>query len=223
MGGLTIENCENYANITGANRVGGFVGTNFETKMKFINCANYGMLKLIRGGSHTGVGGLIGLAYTEISVYNCANYGELVYLFKGGPYSGVGGIIGNANGTIVTIINSFNFGKLNVNNNCTSYGGLFGVCKKDDDLQNIYYNNYYNNEYSNKIIGNLNKISLNVIGKSSAEFNLDEFVESLNNIIRNGKVINKDTNEEITINTTGWAYWKLKEGKYPVLDFNNIK
>ena len=79
-----IENCVNYANVTGYNFVGGICTGAYEIK----NCSNYG--NIISTGSTYAYGTVGGIGGTRVKKYvNCINYGQV-----NGSNTYVGGICG---------------------------------------------------------------------------------------------------------------------------------
>ena len=150
-------NCINYGEVNGAERVGGIVGYDFYIDSTIKNCVNYGDVKAssIAGGIvgmvfYTGTiiisdctnhgkvsitstygGGIAGRKYSNTSVSNCDNYGDI----ESGSY--VGGITGGEDGLYVkNCINKGNVKGVNsvggvtaVGNpeNCINYGNVNGT------------------------------------------------------------------------------------------------
>ena len=112
-----IVNCNNYADITGYNQVGG-IFSSLDTKTYVINCNNYG--KIILTGAaygYSGVGGIGGYAGNESIIQNCINKG----IISGNKNNngGIVGVIQNAN-----IVNCINTGKCR--------GGILGSVWKGE-------------------------------------------------------------------------------------------
>ncbi len=100
-----IENCINYANVTGKNMVGGIANcVSSSNESNIINCKNYGNITMTGSSwGYAGVGGIVGYVRGNRKIENCQNYGEI----KG---SSVGGIVGTIIGSII--------------NNCTNYANI---------------------------------------------------------------------------------------------------
>ena len=80
-----ISNCENHAEVKGADSVGGVVGSYYGSSKSISSCANYGAVT----GTSGEVGGMVGYFSTG-TIQNSANYGDIT-----GTYY-VGNLIGNA-------------------------------------------------------------------------------------------------------------------------------
>jgi hypothetical protein len=121
-GGL-IENCRNYADITGyGSDIGGIAGTNgyYNSAARIVNCYNAGNVTC----GLAGAGGIVGYNYG--SVENCVNTGninatKLSKTFSSTPYAS-GGISGIANGA--RFANCANYGTISADNYYV--GGIVG-------------------------------------------------------------------------------------------------
>lgn len=83
-GTMSISNCQNYGNITGANNaIGGIVG---HSCADVSECTNEGIVK----GGTASTGGIVGEQKSAGSVKNCVNNGQVI----GGNNYGSGGIVG---------------------------------------------------------------------------------------------------------------------------------
>ena len=111
-----IENCINYANITGYNYVAGICSTSGNY---IKNCVNYGDIT-ITGAVYVG-GGAGGISNAVKELTNCINYGSIT-----GKSDSVGGITGMAEiGGGKTINFCKNYGKITVENSTwKGCGGL---------------------------------------------------------------------------------------------------
>ena len=68
-----INNCENHAEVKGADSVGGIAGSSEGSGTSISSCANYGDVK----GTGNRVGGMVG--YFDLgTIQNCANYGNIM-------------------------------------------------------------------------------------------------------------------------------------------------
>lgn len=103
-----LENCNNYCNVTGVAKVGGFAGAH-KNGGKAINCVNYGTIT----STSTKTGGLFGWADSGNTIENCINYGNVT------GSSDVAGIIGYVQGGKATVKNSTNFGNVNATLNAS--------------------------------------------------------------------------------------------------------
>ena len=115
LGGYTIENCTNKANVEGKNYVGGING---KAAIKIINCKNSGNILINQISiADGGAGGIIGSNGSEI--VNCKNYGTV------DGVSVIGGIIGCSNAK--SIINDcYNKGKIGTEEYSNNSGGILG-------------------------------------------------------------------------------------------------
>ena len=101
-----IENCINYADITGFNMAGGMIG---DYVNEIENCKNYGKINITGSvWSYGGAGGIVGCTGSETkSVKNCSNTGDIL-----GNTTKRGGIVGVAQSSSNVIIDScINMGK----------------------------------------------------------------------------------------------------------------
>ena len=116
-----IENCVNYANVTGYNFVGG-IGNNIWEKAE--NCINYGNISITGTAyQYGGVGGITSGASTKAEILKCINYGII-----SGKSEYVGGIIGLA-GNEQIMDSCVNYGKINLSNQTVKgCGGIAASC-----------------------------------------------------------------------------------------------
>lgn len=100
-GNFTIENCHNYANITGGNYAGGILGYTAANEFTLNNCSNHGN---ISGGNNLGgiMGYVSGLIGTTANLYNTG--------FIKGTSTNVGGIVGQFSAGQAYLKNAFNTG-----------------------------------------------------------------------------------------------------------------
>lgn len=75
---VTVQNCANYATVTGVNRIGGIIGSvgGANTESTISNCVNYGTVN----STGTSVGGVIGHIWgagTATTISNSVNYGTV--------------------------------------------------------------------------------------------------------------------------------------------------
>ncbi len=153
-----IENCNNYAKITGYNMVGGIVTI---ADSIISNCNNYGEISITgRGWQYGGAGGIAGCAKNEAIIEKCINNGEIEYYNNNiydNNYAGIVGVMQKAtinncankikckNGIVGwireevnnKIINCYNLGE------CTNgIAGIFSGAAWDStlklDIQNCY-------------------------------------------------------------------------------------
>lgn len=75
---MTILNCENHANVTAQDNVGGIVGTVSQPNDRIENCINYGRISGMSGA------GIIGLEYSSNNLTNLLNVGELNFTISYG-------------------------------------------------------------------------------------------------------------------------------------------
>ena len=127
---VSVDNCKNYANVTGYNMVGGICDITRNNNTKISNCINYGTINITGGGwSYCAAGGIIGFVESNATIENCINEGDVIgnttragiigcskdvniknCINKG---KSVAGILGWARGGTINIINSYNFGECN--------------------------------------------------------------------------------------------------------------
>ena len=127
---VNINNCKNYANITGCNMVGGIVSSG---NPDVENCENFGSITMISGRGYfsDGAGGICGSCTGNI--YNCINYGKINSNIKTSNIDFyVGGIAGFISGS--TIDRCINKGE-------SSSGGIVGWATGDPECT---INNCYN-------------------------------------------------------------------------------
>ncbi len=104
--GTLIENCKNYADVTGFNMVGGICSLS-RNNITIDNCMNYGTIT-ITGYSYgySGAGGIIGCVTDNPQrIEDCVNEGSII-----GTSVGVGGIIGCSRGPNIETIGCLNHG-----------------------------------------------------------------------------------------------------------------
>lgn len=132
----TMENCVNYATVTGSDNsgkswIGGLAGYVANANTKFINCANYGTVT----ASGDYVGGLVG----NLSVGGTITGSYNVAAISGSSY--VGGLVGGQqNSGKITVTGSYSTGTVTGSN---YVGGLFGYAtgknSKDPSLVSHCY------------------------------------------------------------------------------------
>lgn len=120
--GITIENCYNKADITGATMVGGIIGSS-NGKFSIIKCKNYGNITISGSSwSAAGAGGISGSGKGRQNsigtVVECENYGEV----KGNYFCA--GILGTAE--YMNINGCKNYGNITTTNKNKSAGGIVG-------------------------------------------------------------------------------------------------
>ena len=90
---MIIENCTNYADITGVKRIGALTSSqNKAVPTDFINCVNYGTIT----GTGTEIGGLVGILNSTGTMKDCVNYGQ----FNAPTAATNNPLVGNNGGTI---------------------------------------------------------------------------------------------------------------------------
>lgn len=128
-----IEDCINYADVSGNNMVGGIAGRSFILK----NCVNYGNVSIDKlAYSYGGCGGILGsngsIASSNYQIENCENYGNI----KG--KTALGGILGaTSSGTLIN--NSSNYGNIDSEQGNLA-GGIVGMVR----LTNVKILNCHN-------------------------------------------------------------------------------
>lgn len=110
---VTIQNCTNYATVTGVNRVGGIIGCagGADSTVTISNCANYGTVN----STGDGVGAMIGWSWgdrTTTTISGSVNYAPVT----AGPGGAAAAFIGYTEGTSPT----FNL------TNCENHGAIKG-------------------------------------------------------------------------------------------------
>ena len=106
-----IIDCSNEGNVKGDARTGGIVGN---ASGSIINCYNIGDITGGLGENYGAVGGIVGVGSSpSLLIYNCFNTGTITSNSTV-VYASAGGILGNSgqNGTVNTIINAYNIGKV---------------------------------------------------------------------------------------------------------------
>ena len=119
---ITITNCQNDANITCSDQVGGMIGYIQDDVVTVINCVNKGDLTTANYGA--GIVGRFGrdkgAAPDTIGTFtNCVNYGKVV-----GGKGQTAGILGYLVGDAV-LTDCVNYG--DISNNTSTAGGIFGA------------------------------------------------------------------------------------------------
>ena len=112
-----ISNCENHAEVKGADSVGGVVGSYYGSSKSISSCANYGAVT----GTRAEVGGMVGYFSTG-TIQNSANYGDIT-----GTYY-VGNLIGNA--IECNLNNVLGTGNVTATSDTESAGLLVGYANK---------------------------------------------------------------------------------------------
>ena len=159
----TIDNCISYVNVKSVVNAqchmgaAGIAAGNYNGTIK--NSKNYGnVVGTDTGGSFEylcGVGGVIAGCYGESTIDNCINYGNVNKEGSAQTEYGIGGFIGAATGKYkkentqsptgkgVTILNSKNYGNINVASNESAFGvlthfiGIIGLTVNEDNtIQN---------------------------------------------------------------------------------------
>ncbi len=148
QGNTILENCYSLATIEVAgDRVGGLVGETYNSsssvQLTINNCYNKG--KIILKSGRSGIGGIIGFAYSA-NIKNCYNVGEIVYDKSGG--TNIGGIAGYI--AYGSIQNAYNIGNISVNGE--KIGGIVG--NSDITIKNCYNTgNIIGQKYTGGIVG----------------------------------------------------------------------
>lgn len=125
-----IENCNNYASVSGANYVGGICSW---SNSNLYNNINYGKISDMSVSSWrieiVGIGGITGWASGQIS--KCGNYGIINETGVATSYCSVGGIVGEIGNPSINIINSYNLGTISSNSiiDDQSVGGIIGSAR----------------------------------------------------------------------------------------------
>lgn len=117
---VTFKNCENHVAVTGAKRVGGFVGESneFYLRSKVENCMNDGTITETTDSGSDGAGGFIGLCNAYVEIKNSYNLGVVST-----ANLDAGGLVGYAY-TPITISSCYNAGKVSAK---AYAGGLVGL------------------------------------------------------------------------------------------------
>ena len=90
---MIIENCTNYADITGVKRIGSLTSSqNNAVPTDFINCVNYGTIT----GTGSEIGGLVGILSSTGTMKDCTNYGQ----FNAPTAATNNPLVGNNGGTV---------------------------------------------------------------------------------------------------------------------------
>ena len=87
----TIENCQNYADVTSIERAGGITGQEIldDTTLTVKGCNNYGNINVNKdGGGIVGLSGAIHQERVKTIIENCRNYGEIVTEERAGGIAG---------------------------------------------------------------------------------------------------------------------------------------
>ncbi|MBU9736224.1 hypothetical protein [Diplocloster agilis] len=126
-GGGIVENCINYAAVTGYYTGAGIVAYN--TEGTITKCTNYGNITARTGTAGSITGGIAGYADGS-SLSLCHNAGTVTYVGTAGAGS-VGGIVGVGDAPQNTIQNCYNSGTVSTNWNETC-GGIIGSASSVD-------------------------------------------------------------------------------------------
>ncbi len=238
---LTIQNCNNAAEIYGNYAVGGIVGmlnvtTNDVDTAWINNCHNTGLINGLPSPGNVYTGGVIGWInlqrnYTEIYMDNCYNTAYVKDTTHSGIYAYTGGVIGYLQNTATainninaSISNVWNNGKvenistsLDVTTNKWSYAaGIVGNVTLYG-VAKIYYSNVYNTgEVSfSRISPKTTSAVSGVIGLLSVQ--KEGGYISLSQSYNTGKIelISPDTANNLTYagGIIGWLY-SSQGGKY---------
>lgn len=201
-----IIDCSNEGNVKGDSQTGGIAGV---ASGSIINCYNIGDITGEMGANYGAVGGIVGVGSTpSLLIYNCFNIGAITSNSTA-TYASAGGILGNSgqDGTINTIVNVYNTGKvIDANNECGGIvGGLwYGNLANTATLKNTYY------QEDGELLGYGGFASAQGVEKQTSEYmHSEKLVTALNNYIES----NTDG-----IDTTQWKKWKLGENGYPIFE-----
>ena len=135
---LTISNCTNSGNITGASNTGGVIGYNGGT-LSINNSYNTGAVTNALGNNIGGVLGADGNASCTTTLSNVYNDGDLTLGGTVSSLSTTGGIMGKVSGSM-TLTNSHNNGKV-INNRDTGeklVAGLIGFVLGSANISHSY-------------------------------------------------------------------------------------
>ncbi len=123
---VTLENCVNYAKVSGY-EPGGLIGKS-HAYTKLINCANYGEIT----GTDC-VGALVSWQYGDFEYFGCKNGDEKTFPLITSDTDGASGTIGYVSGsTDGTIDGCVNFGP--INSKSSPAGGLLGRAGEKDGI-----------------------------------------------------------------------------------------
>lgn len=201
-----IINCSNEEDINGDAQTGGIVGN---ASGNIINCYNIGDITGGIGGNYGAVGGIVGVGSSpSLSIYNCFNTGEITSNATG-VYTSAGGILGNSgqNGTVNTIVNAYNIGK--INEAYRGRGGIVGGLWYHNPANTATLKNTYYQE-DGELLGYGEFASAQGIEKQNKDYmHSEKLVMNLNNYIKNN---------EDKIDTSQWKDWKLGENGYPTFE-----
>ena len=182
-GYVNINNCANYANVTGYNMVGGIVA--YTQNIEIRNCTNKGIINIIGGGyEYRGAGGIIGNA-TRATIESCINEGDVIGNYTKSGIVGCtsastaeenflniyncinkgqsdSGILGWGRGGVINIINCYNLAECN-NGIVNKYEGCGWTIVLELNIKNCYNTG---NVKNSGIVGTqgtvCSKITLNV-------------------------------------------------------------
>ncbi len=133
---VTLENCVNYATVSGKDNVGGVAGymtLSTGTTCIVKNCANYGTVT----GTGEKVGGVIGYLYfngSNFTFINCYNTTKI------SGTNNVGGVIGYAEKKGMSFTNCYNTGAIS---GTDAVGGLFGYARGSNQKNPLKVSNSY--------------------------------------------------------------------------------
>lgn len=236
---IQIKRAVNLANITSYKNVGGIIGSIIgQQRVSIEESANYGAIQGNTGDKNNGIGGLVGKADKNLTVYGSVNHGN-VTATQDATYYGAGGIIGyNANGG-VHITFSCNRADINfVKSKENSYGvgGLAGTVYNASSgdqsiIQNCYNQGgvYGQQKETTPLVGTDYRGGL--AGKLGKNTSCDRCING-GNIGFGNAGIGDGTSKVLTniyvLEGTGgtWSATKIShndrnnKAKYPALDFN---
>ena len=223
---MIAEGVINYASVTGVAHAGGLIadregeiGGNTSIK----NCANYGTITCTDMWTYMGAGGFFGRAKADINLENCVNYG----IIKCTPISthtnasGIGTVFGYSDRGTLNAKNIISVGAITpANPSGTRFGAIGGRISSNFTAMCYYYKIGIANSNFGLSTG-AETVEINVEGKDEAYLKSQAFVNKLNGLIETGKttyIDDEEVEQEVTIDTTGYAKWKYNAGDYPTLD-----
>ena len=186
-----VSNVHNEVNVSILVGTSGTAGgiTGVANNVKMVNCSNTGTIY----GSNQ-IGGLVGLNWSTLKIYNSFNDGELKNDFSSSGTRHIGGLLGEDNRAADSktyIINSFNIGTINSGDSLYS-GGLIGKIAKNAYIYNSYNaGNVTSDNGTNGIVYGIYTTANIYIYNT---FNYGKLVGSSNYGMGNGLDISKVTN-----------------------------
>lgn len=222
---VTINQCENMAEIISTGHCAGIVGQTHDATVEMVNSLNSGNIKLLVSEyTYVSAGGILGaVGYNSnaekgnIEIFNCYNTGNIDNA-SSNVYCATGGILGSATsfGENVIIANCYNIGKTTAKYSNFSGGilGGFWYNQYETDIKN----SYYDETASNRSVGGTNTEYAQNLSQSQIKGqetiqdengNSKTLIELLNGYIEN----NLDG-----LDTTKWMKWTQNENGYPILD-----